>query len=390
MKKINSMFIMILAVIMIVSTTATTAFAATNHRIELKTRSVLLVDRSGSMKDREKADSILDRLDPEEFDFIGYFDDNQISVDPSYKGGGDSHICKTIDEIAKAGFTHITIITDGEQWPKGGYDDLSVYTDLDITIHLTEESKASDEFISQLESRLTNSSLTVATEEGREVILNDYKAPVYTVEIPEESDSSGKDENSSFMEKVTSGKCYWWIALIAGAIIAALFDFIHELITRGRNKEEEPSVEEENNDNNVVIPQEAAKHLSRNTRVLADSSGSMAGMQRATYKACKNAQGMKKVLIFGNDVSLEKVRALANLTPSGKTAGWEALEEASRLGDKNLFIVSDLGFNQKGFDPTAFQNKFKKIILVVPGNYNNDVFDDICLIAEEIEVIPLQ
>lgn len=404
-KKVVAVFF---AVVLLISAFALTASAATTEtkNIELETRSALLIDKSGSMKKIAAVEAVLGQYDFASYDAVVNFD-QRISTDINFVGGGNSYICEVIDELADAGFTHITVVTDGEQWPQD-YSALSVYTDLDLTIHLVEEDEESKEFINQLKSRLVKSNLKVAKPDGsEEVILNDYQAPIYSIEVPvvEESNiSEDEDEGNTFIENIQKGYFPWWLILLIAALIAALFDFIHELITHRRDeeKDEEKEKEEEpQSGNNVAtavapvpvpkpIPAKAVVHIAQGAHVLADFSGSMAAQQSETAKACMDAQkGSEAVICFGDSVSEHSADELQGIQAAGQTHGWEAMEQASVKGWDEIVLVSDLGFNGKTFDENAFSKKFKKVTVVAPSNYHQPTLENIKKIADEVEVLHL-
>ncbi len=372
-KTIQKVAVVFFAVMVLAINSLTATAATTTETIELETRSALLIDRSGSMNG-----TAVGQYDLASFDAVVYFD-HRLSTDSEFKGGGDSSICETLDELADAGFVHITVVTDGEQWPLGDYSGLGVYTDLDLTIHLVEEDEASKEFIDLLSSRLVKSNLKVVKPDGaEELILNNYKAPIYLIEVP----AIEENESSNLIQNIKEGNFPWWLVLILAAIIAAIFDFIHELITRREGKENTLATK--------PIPEKAVAHIAQGAHVVADFSGSMAAQQSATATACMQVQkGNEAVLCFGDDVSERKAKALHRVQAAGKTAGWEALEEASSKGWKEIVLVSDLGFNGKMFDEKAFAKRFKKITVVIPEGYSSQTLEDLKKIADEVEVLPL-
>lgn len=400
MRKSTQVAALILAVVVLVSAFSLTA-AATTTQIELETRSILLVDRSGSIEDREAVDAIVSKLEVASFDAVGYFD-TEVSADEGFAGGGNSSICEAIDKAADAGFAHITVITDGEQWP-ADYSSLGLYSDLDLTIHLVEENEAAEDLVREVEGRLANSSLKVVTPEGEEqVVLDDYQAPVYNIEIPDgnsEVDQEGDTDvdnegDKTFIQNIKEGYFPWWLILLIAALIAALFDFIHELITRGR-------VEEKGGETTATtatavtpapkpIPLAAVAQIARGAHVLADFSGSMAAQQGETAQACMAAQkGSDAVLCFGDTVTEHAASELTGLQASGQTHGWEAMEQAAAKGWDELVLVSDLGFNGKAFDKSAFPKKFKKVTVVTPTAYHQPTLENLKKIADEVEVLHL-
>ena len=247
---------------------------------------------------------------------------------------------------------------------------------------MIEESETADEFISELERRLVNSSLKVVTPEGEEIVLDDYQPPIYTIEIPDgnsEVDNDVENEGNTFIENIKEGYFPWWLLLILAAIIAALFDFIHELITR-RSGQECPK----------PIPAKAVAQIAKGARVVADFSGSMAAQQSETAKACQAAhKGSDTVLCFGDSVSEHAVSELKGLQATGKTHGWEAMEQAAFKGWDEIVLVSDLGFNGKIFDENAFAGKFRKVTVVTPSSYDIGTLENIKKIADEVEVLYL-
>lgn len=369
--------------------------------IEIRTQSALLIDCSGSMTEQEAVESVLAQIDQSAFDAVVYFD-QRFTTDSDFTGGGNSAICEAIDKTAK-GFEHIAVVTDAEQWPQN-YSALGIYTDIDLTIYLVEEDEEAKEFVEQLQSRLTNSNLKVVKPDGsEEVILDEYQAPVYEIQIqvpviPEEPEieqselsvSESENEEQKVVVVDEDGKCYWWIALILAVLISALFDFIHELITRGRSEEQEKA-SDTTNPTPKPIPAKAVAQIAQGAHVVADFSGSMAAQQSETAKACMDAQkGSEAVICFGDSVSEHTADELKGIQAAGKTAGWEALEKAFSRGWDEIVLVSDLGFNGKTFDEKAFPKKFKKVTVVTPSNYYAPTLENLKKIANEVEVLPLQ
>ena len=369
------------------------------REIELTTRSALLVDKSGSIKNTDAVNDYLAKLDISRYDFVGYFDDKQLSVNPNYKGGGDSYICERIDDLIVRGYTHIDVLTDGQQCSPAGYSALSGYTDVDITIYLVEEAAEAEELIDKLAERLVNSSLKVVTSEGdKRVILDEYQPPVYVIEIPlpeEKDDEGGEVENipQEQNEKDTDNpevKIPWWwfvITFLLAVLIAALFDFIHELITR-RDRENNDS-DDHQNEPLPEIPEKGKKAIAEGDFILADVSGSMAVYQQATAIACKAVKGAsRKCLAFGESVQHVPVKDLVFMSNQGQTHGWEAVETAWNMGMKRIIIVSDMQFNGKAFQ--AGQMQFDRVTIIAPQGYKNHNVERLRTIAKEVEVLLLQ
>jgi len=376
--------------------------------IELRTRSVLMVDRSGSMEDQEAVKDLLAEWDLGSFDAVVYFD-HRISIDEAFSGGGDSHICQTFDKLAKAGFTQITILTDGQQYSKNS-GDLGIYTNLDVTVQLVEETKDSTKFINKLRDSLVKSNLTVLKPEGGAAyLLMDYEPPIYEVEfiIPEEDilgmseepetseepefsaeNYASEEENSEVSDTIvvtsddkSDGKCYWWVVLILAVVIAALFDFIHELLTKKDNDKKS---------NNITTTAKMATAIASGSYVVADFSGSMADVQALTAKTCQDVhKGSEAVICFGDTVFEAPADDLANIPAQGQTAGWEALEMAHAKGWEKIVLVSDLEFNGKTFEKSVFAKNFKEVTIVSPPVYDVDTLQDIKKIADEVEVLYL-
>lgn len=380
-------------------TSATTPQTITRE-IELTTRSALLVDRSGSMEDIENVNEYLAKFDTSKYDFVGYFDHRQISVDPDFEGGGDSYICEAIDKMAERGFIHIDVITDGQQWPQE-YDALVGYTDIDLTIYLVEETEDSEELTKKLAERMVNSSLQVVTPDGdKRVILDDYQPPVYTIEIPlpeEKDDEGGAVENipQEQDEKDTDNpevKIPWWwfvITFLLAVLIAALFDLIHELITHrdrdGQKNDDDGGAQQPL----PVIPEKGKKAIAEGDFILADISGSMATCQQATAQACQSVNGAApKCIAFGQSVMHVKTAELSSIPNQGQTYGWEAVETAWNMGKKRIVIVSDMQFNGKAFQ--AGQMMFERITVIAPAGYKEQNVEQLRQIAKEVEVLPLQ
>lgn len=366
------------------------------REIELITRSALLVDRSGSMEDIENVNEYLAKFDISKYDVVGYFDHRQISVDPDFEGGGDSYICEAIDKMAERGFTHIDVITDGQQWPQE-YDALVGYTDIDLTIYLVEETEDSEELTKKLAERMVNSSLQVVTPDGdKRVILDDYQPPVYVIEIPvpEKDNNAEGDTNIHEEDAITDSeeaKFPWrWfvVTLLLAVLIAAIFDFIHELFTNHRDGADQK------NDGGAqqplpVIPEKGKQAIAEGDFILADVSGSMAVCQQATVQACQSVNGAaQKCLAFGERITHVLTADLAYIPNQGQTYGWEAIETAWNMKKKKIIIVSDMQFNGKAFQ--ADQMMFDRIIVIAPAVYNEKNVERLRQIAKEVEVLPLQ
>lgn len=406
--KFGKTLVALFAVVVLIMAIPLTASAASTETksIELETYSALLIDKSGSANKIAAVETVVGQYDFASYDVVVPFD-HRISTDSNFAGGGNSHICEVIDQLIDGGFTHITVITDGEQWPED-YSALGVYTNVDLTIHLVEEDEESSQFINQLKSRLVNSDLKVTKPDGtEEMLLNGYKKPIYSIEVPvvEDEPSEGEDNSSEnvedednvFIENTKEGYFPWWLVLILAAIIAALFDFIHELITRGRNKEEEDDDTDTTTTTGTStpvvpkpMPAKAVVHIAQGAHVVADFSGSMAAQQSETAKACMDAQkGSEAVICFGDSVSEHTADELEGIQAAGQTAGWEAMEQAAAKGWDEVVLVSDLGFNGKTFDESAFSKKFKKITVVTPSNYHVPTLENLKKIADEVEVLSL-
>lgn len=401
MKKIVRNFLSVLIAVVLFGSAILTA-SATSTTIELETRSALLIDRSGSMDDQAAVEEVLSQYDFNSFDEVVYFDTG-LSTSDSFAGGGNSSICEAIDKVAAGGFTHITVVTDGEQWP-ADYSNLGIYTDLDLTVRLVDESEEAEELVSQLESHLSNSNLKVVKPEGEEVIiLNEYKDPIYTIEIPDYSADEGSSniyndgDEITIIEEGKRGYFPWWLIILLAALIAAIFDFIHELITRRREGEEDKKAEPTRAGSTTVVssppvpmPAKAIAHIAQGAHVVADLSGSMAAQQEETAKACMDAQkGSEDVLCFGDSVSEHAASELSGIQASGKTHGWEAMEQAAAKGWDEIVLVSDLKFNGKEFDKTSFAKNFKKITVVAPKGYSTVTLENLEQIADEVEVLHL-
>lgn len=395
MKKIIAVAVVIL---LLISAPIAASAATTTQTIEVETRSALLIDKSGSMEEQKAVEVVISQCDLSSYDAVVYFD-QRLSTKEDFTGGGNSHICEAIDQLVDGGFAQITVVTDGEQWPSK-YSALGVYTDVDLTIKLVEETKQSQEFINQLKSRLVNSSLKVSKPDGTEdVILDDYKKPIYTIEIPVVEDETSKDSDTEVedVEKITiienarEGYFPWWLILILAAVIAAIFDLIHELIARGRDKddEDENDTPTEEETKPAPMPEKAVMHIKQGAHVVADFSGSMAAQQSETARACLDVGSKDKVICFGERVKERKPNKLSSVHAEGRTAGWEALEKASSKCWDEIVLVSDLGFNGKAFDQNAFAKKFKKVTVVTPKRYSMATLENLKKIADEVEVLPL-
>jgi len=391
-KKIKKTAVLLAVVLLATMMVSLTAAAATQtERIEIETRSILLIDKSGSMKDQQAVEDILDQYDIASYDAVRWFD-HRISDDPEFVGGGDSHICEAVDKAADGGFTHITVVTDGEQWPQD-YSALGLYSDLDLTIHLVEEDKiaVAEELVSKLEVALEKSNLKVVKPDGTEESLsNDYQSPVYEVkfEIPDAPDAE-------LEETVKDSKCHWLWALLLAVLIAALFDLIHELITRRKVKEEDkttdnnaaPAPAPTMSENTVVAVTEKLRESDDVVEYYIDNSTSFERVFHGAAEAARRS-GTKSATTFGSEVKERDVSELAALTAQGQTKGWEALETTK--GRRNAVILSDMQFNGKVFDESAFAGKhFRKVTVFAPAGYNAAEVENLKKIADEVEVLPL-
>ena len=278
---------------------------------------------------------------------------------------------------------------------------------------MVEEDEESSQFINQLKSRLVNSDLKVKKPDGtEEMLLNGYKKPIYSIEVPviedepsenvtpdggeDNSSENVEDEDKTFIQNIKEGYFPWWLVLLLAVLIAALFDFIHELITRGRDKEEK---DDDADDTSTAtgtpvvpkpMPAKAVAHIAQGAHVVADFSGSMAAQQSETAKACMDAQkGSEAVICFGDSVSEHTADELKGIQAAGRTHGWEAMEQAAAKGWDEVVLVSDLEFNGKEFEQNAFAKKFKKITVVVPDKYDVRTLDNLRKIADEVEVLSL-
>lgn len=389
-KKITALAV-VLIIITAASLTASAAENTTTYVYEARTRSCLLVDHSGSIDEHELVNSLAEELTREnDFDFVGYFDDSQISLLPSYEGGGNSHICESIDQVVRLGYTHISVVTDGEQWPKD-YTSLGVYSDVDLKIYLIgEKEAASNELLSHLQVRMHNSSLTVVKDGEEEIILDGYEPDTFVVEVPipeEETLETVKEEHGKDIP--------WWIWLIVVAlfVLPMLWDFIHELLTKHHGKVNPPSSTTVATNTTVPpkpLPVAATLAIAKGAKVLADFSGSFAAQQaNETAKVCELVAPEAEVICFGDTVNAVRASQLKTMKSEGCTHGWEAMETAAKKGESDIVIISDLEFNGKKFEECSFPKKFRKATIVVPERYNVATLEQIKEIAEEVEVLPL-
>lgn len=366
---IRTTLLSVLAVVLIVASIPTAAFASFTTTIELETRSALLIDRSGSMDDQAAVEAILGQYDITSFDEVVYFDTELSTVD-TFTGGGDSNICEAIDQLADGGFTHITVVTDGEQWPVE-YSALGVYSDIDLTIHLVEESKSAEKLMNELKGRLSNSNLKVVTPEGEEVILNEYKDPIYTIELPDsgKGDTTIINEGDDYICDCDCCKCnhkgwsWWWLLILLIPLLGLLLWWLFR---------------------NWKI----AKRI-KNAHAVVDCSNSMTDSLKKLYRACRRLGVSKKAEIvrFGEGASLENLGYLKDVQGERATHGTEGLEIALAQGWDKIVLISDLGFNGKSV--TSLNGRFKKVTVVVPDGYSSAILDEIKKIADEVEVLSL-
>lgn len=381
-------FVMVLT--MILGLMPMSAYAATyTEEIEIETRTIILVDRSGSMKDREAVDKIMASLDTENVT-IAYFDSHKLTLDENYNVGGNSSICEAIDAAARGGFVHIIVVTDGEQYPRE-YGALGIYTDLDVQIFLSEEKdKEAEKFLAELQDSLVNSSLTVTGIDGNvEVLMDGYKPKTYTIEIeipdpvveepePDDEKDPGDDESDpgpTVIQTVEcdhecNASCWWWLALLLGILIAALFDFIHELIAR----------------RGWFGP--TVGKVKKGAKMLLDVSGSMSKYASAVVRAAKRGKA-ESIIAFGDQVLEVLLDEVAKLSIGGATLGVEALKRAEANGWEEIILVSDLQFNGEALNGNDFPVKFKSITVLAPNPYNMAMISELQQIADRVEVLSL-
>lgn len=394
MAKILS-FVLIFA--LAISITSVPAFAATyTDEYVLETETIVLVDRSGSMKDRNAVEAVLAGIDTSNAT-LAYFDSHKLTLDANYNVGGNSSICEAIDAAARGGFTHIAVVTDAEQWPED-YTALGIYTDLDIKIFLTEEKDAeAEKLIKELMDSLVKSNLSIVHIDGTEEILMDDYVPekhVISFEIPdpvipeEEVPDHGDPEDGTatppapVIEQTVvecnhecvecTHNCPWWLVLLLGLLIAGLFDLIHELITRRRGWFG-PTV----------------GRIKKGAKMLLDVSGSMSSYRRSVIRAAKRGKATS-LIAFGNEVVEIKPEETGDLDMGGATHGTEALKLAVELGWDEVVLVSDLGFNGEPMRTELFEGKhFKTITVLAPHPYDTGMVSELQKIADRVEVLSL-
>ncbi len=323
---------------------------------------------------------------------IAYFDSHKLTLDENYNVGGNSSICEAIDAAARGGFTHIIVVTDGEQYPRE-YGALGIYTDLDVQIFLSEEKdKEAEKFLAELQDSLVNSSLTVTGIDGNvEVLMDGYKPKTYTVQIevpdpvieepePDDEKDPGDDDESDPGPTVIQtvecdheckdGRCWWWLALLLAILIAALFDLIHELITR----------------RGWFGP--TVGKVKKGAKMLLDVSGSMSKYASAVVRAAKRGKA-ESIIAFGEQVLEVLLNEVAKLSIGGATLGVEALKLAAANGWEEIILVSDLQFNGEALNVNDFPVKFKCITVLAPNPYNMAMVSELQQIADRVEVLSL-
>lgn len=392
MYNLKRALILVMVLILTVGLMPIAAHAATyTDEIELDAYSVILVDRSGSVKNREKVDAILQEINPNKEIPEVHFDSRGIILDDTYVGGGDSPICEAIDDVVRGGFKHIIIVTDGEQWPQK-YDALGVYRNLDIRVILTEEmDKEAQQLVDQLQLHMTQSSLKVQTPSGEEIVLmDDYKPETYTVEIeipdpvieeadPEDEDPGNEesDPGPTVIQTVECNhkcthKCKWWCWLaLPVAILALLLALLHWLLgLRG----------------GWFGP--VSKKVKKGAKMLLDVSGSMSNYASAVVRAAKKGKA-ESIVAFGETVQEVELDEVAKLNIGGATHGVEALKLAAANGWEEIVLVSDLQFNGEAFVASDFSHKFKCITVLAPNPYNMNMVSELQQIADRVEVLSL-
>ena len=380
------------------------AHAATyTDEIELPAHTVILVDKSGSVKNRERVEEVVREINPEKLNpETGemekeipevHFDSRGIILDNTYKGGGDSPICEALDDVVRGGFKHIIIVTDGEQWPQK-YDALGIYRNLDIRIILTEEmDKESEALVEQLQLHMVDSALKVQVPSGEEIILmDDYKPETLTVEIeipdpvveePDDGEEEPKDETEPVSGPQHSTqivecnhkcehKCKWWCWLaLPVALLALLLALLHWLFGLGGG---------------WFGP--VKRKIKKGAKMLLDVSGSMSNYAKSVVRAAKKGKA-ESIIAFGDQVLEVKLDEVAGLNIGGATHGVEALKLAAANGWEELVLVSDLQFNGAALNASDFSQKFKCITVVAPNPYNMGMISELQQIADRVEVLSL-
>ncbi len=340
--------------------------------IELATRSILLIDKSNSTAENaEELEAVLSGINTAAFDAVIAFSKENCSP-----------ICEYIDAACRGGYTHITVVTDGEQWPPEDYSSLGLYSDKEINLVLTEaEDEESEELVENLKGVLANSSLKVTLPSGEvRDVLNGYQPPKYTIEIevPDLISADTEPEQEPVQEPIGTagdddGHCWWWLALLLAVLIAALFDFIHELLIKRREK-------------GKAVERAIDVAAANGALPILDVSGSMTSAQDRAHKALASRYPSNaKVVAFADGVLETRASKVCALKPGGLTNGRAALKKAAELKAEELLLVSDLKF-RLDYQEIA---PFRKITVLAPTGYSQCTLDALRSMAAIVEVVEL-
>lgn len=371
--------------------------ATYTEEIELETRSILMVDRSGSIKDIDAVNAILASLDMDAYDAVMYFDAQDFSLNPEYAGRGNSPICEAVDAAATGGFTHITIVTDGEQWP-AKYGALKIYTDINLRIIIVEgEAEAAEALAKELPDHFVKSTIAVQWPNGEtQVLMDEYQPHKYVVEfevpdpvveqttIVECNHECAPCEHEcvpcthectpcTHVSTVCTHRCLWWLALLLACLFALLLWLLHWLFGHHRRGWFGPVVTK----------------VKKGARMVLDVSGSMGAYSGDVVRAARKGKATD-IIAFGETVEQPKLDEVSKLNIGGATKGVEALKKAAELGWKEVILISDLYFNGECLNPEDFKDKkFKKLTILAPAAHDNAMVGELKKIADQVEVLSL-
>lgn len=413
--KIVSFVLAVICAISFAAAAAVTANAATyTQEITLRTETIVLVDRSGSMKGGELVNDILESVlisAPEAT--VVYFDSHKLTKDSAYNVGGNSSICEAVDAAARGGFTHIWVISDGEQWPEN-YSALGIYANLDVKLCLTERlDEASEKFIEELTDSLVDSNLYVYhwLDNTVEVIKAGYVPETYTIQIeipdpviPEPEITEPETEEPEVTEPETeeldhgnpvdgtaepqpepvvnqttiiqcnhkcpecTHKCWWWLALLLSMLFTLLMILLHWLISHRGRRWFRPVV----------------AMLKSGATFIIDASGSFIEKLKKAVRRTRRKLGKKaEAIVFADQAVVCKVCEIEQQDLGLNTNVDAALELAYQRGAKRLVIFTDGKFN------VACMHHFDYIGVVVPEDYDPSGVGMLRKIADEVEVFHL-
>ena len=295
-------------------------------------------------------------------------------------------IFSALREAKISGYDRVFILTDGWQdSPTTGWKGLmnEDYSFMDIYLVCLGKTQHTEELRAKLENTsecFQHSSLTLEYLDGTpsDEIFSGYQSEIIRVAVPDADtlySLKWEEVSATSITRATQETGYWpwWVVLLA-VLLAALFDLIHELITRNREDR---------------LPTEAEARMRAGASVLADFSGSMTAVRGPLRRSCRKAGADTLMTFSGGSVRKISPQNVSRVETGGNTPGWEALKEAESQGMEDIVLISDLEFNGEPFRKDRFSKKFKSILVVAPSSHNQEVYRNLEEIAEKVEVVHL-